>query len=341
MPKKIIVGIVSKRTHSASHRAALESKGFTVRDLDASPAQIPKRVDLLVCRTASCSHGASGLCFEWGRRAKNKGRLCVSNSLEEIVRFCTEWRTAQVAEKKAGKSVNLHSASGAIRYLFETCGFYRVGMADRLTVYQDVGIAGGAGVIEADATQGYADISAALVALRGSNRSSQRRRVAELHRASAEHCFTSDGTPGDSVLCKNARIRRQIEEVPEWAALLGCKPWKKEVPVEEAPEAVTVEEAPEAVTVEEPLVPEAAAPPPLPEAHNATPEAVPEVTPEEVPEVASEATPEDPMDGVEEAIRLLHSYMKDASVTHIVLTQTDAKITQEIHTVGSFNFERL
>lgn len=332
MPKKIIVGIVSKRTHSASHRAALESKGFTVRDLDARPAQIPKRVDLLVCRTASCSHGASGLCFEWGRRDTNKGRLCVSNSLEEIVRFCTEWRTAQVAEKKAGKSVNLHSASGAIRYLFETCGFYRVGMADRLTVYQIVGIAGGVGAIKADETQAYTDISTALVALRGSNRSSQRRRVAELHRASAEHCLTSDGAPGDSVLCKNDRIRRQIEGISELAVLLGCKPWRKEVPVEEAPEAVTVEE---------PLVPEAAAPPPLPEAHNPAPEAVPEVAPEAVPEVTPEAVSEDPMAGVEEAIRLLHSYMKDASVTHIVLTQTDAKITQEIHTVGSFNFERL
>ena len=90
MPRKIVVGVVSKSVHSESHRAALEKAGFKVRDLGGNPIGIPFRVDLLVCRTASCSHGASDICYAWGRRERNKGRLCVSNSLEEILAFCQE-----------------------------------------------------------------------------------------------------------------------------------------------------------------------------------------------------------------------------------------------------------
>ena len=78
------IGIVSKVAHCKVHFSALRKMGYEVVALGAKPTCIPKSIDLIVLRTASCSHGGDATARKWSR--KTGLPLIVENGLSGIKR---------------------------------------------------------------------------------------------------------------------------------------------------------------------------------------------------------------------------------------------------------------
>ena len=95
--RKYLVGVVSKVVHARSHIAALQRRGFIVKELGAEHWTAPANMDIVVVRSQSCSHAASDAAFAWFRGAEGRG-IVASNGLTEIVNQCSAWR-----DKKEGK----------------------------------------------------------------------------------------------------------------------------------------------------------------------------------------------------------------------------------------------
>lgn len=64
------IGIISKEVHAKPHAQQLIAAGHEVIMLGGSPASLPKTLDVIVCRTVSCSHAASAL----ATKARREGR---------------------------------------------------------------------------------------------------------------------------------------------------------------------------------------------------------------------------------------------------------------------------
>ena len=78
------IGVVSKGAHCKTHTAALKSLGYKVVELGSSPTCVPKSVDLIVLRTASCSHRGDAVARSWARKTGKP--LVVENGLSGIRR---------------------------------------------------------------------------------------------------------------------------------------------------------------------------------------------------------------------------------------------------------------
>lgn len=347
MPRKKLIGMVSKSAHSAAHRAAIQRAGLKVEDLGGNPKSIPERIDLLICRTASCSHKASALCFAWGKKDKNKDMLLVSNSLKQAVGFCEAYGLPSAPMA----SPRLDTIAGAARAVLGNLGFFRIGMVDALSDNELLGISEKVGV-NTEMWILPKLLLQALATLRGANLGTQKRRMSDMHKFFSGSCYTEPGTPSDAVLCRNEAIRDAIEasESLQIQLRLGAYKQRLLIPPEPEDDVSGVDDDCEGVIGEEAPVPEAAAPPPLPEAREETDEEIVDRWHRKVLELpalmdrAEDAKPPEPpkeltpIQEVEEAIRLLHSYMKDASVSKIMLTQESAELTYEIRESGSFNF---
>ena len=337
----LTVAMISKTVHSATHRAALENLGFEVRDLGGRPTGIPQNADIVVCRTQSCSHHASGLAYSWAREAGRKDRLVVSNSLAEIVDRCTRIREVSVSDSKPAVDYQVHRVSGAMRFILSEYGFYRVGMCDWMSSDDVLTVADGLGFTGRPHRPDGAGsmLQQAVLTLRGSYLPTQERRLLDFTSASAGHVLLDGCTRKtgpvlrDAVLAERLLLRLDLMEllrVPGWEQLrLPSNAVEGAGPAAEVCPAAGEEPVDdgEPVVEEEPLVPEAAATPPLPEAHEAE-------------EKQSEAPKQQltPIEEVEEAIRLLHSYMQDAGVDRITLTQDSAEIVRTVRSQGKFQF---
>ncbi len=88
------IGIISKKPHAKNHAQALQREGHEVVLLDGNPTKIPPSIELVVCRTASCSHEASNVALEWKRRGG--GYLVMENGLSGALR-----KIRQIIEPKA------------------------------------------------------------------------------------------------------------------------------------------------------------------------------------------------------------------------------------------------
>ena len=88
------IGIISKKPHAKNHAQALQREGHEVVLLDGNPTKIPSSIELVVCRTASCSHEASNVALEWKRRGG--GYLVMENGLSGALR-----KIRQIIEPKA------------------------------------------------------------------------------------------------------------------------------------------------------------------------------------------------------------------------------------------------
>lgn len=350
--EKLLVAMISKSAHSSSHRAALVEAGFDVLDLGDHPTAIPSRVDLVVCRPQSCAHGGTKTGLRWAREdGRDRWDLLLSDSLTEIVQWATERRQTHLgSEVPESSAPDVRRVSGAMRYLFDAFGFYFVDQGNSLT-YEQVCLA--ATLIGSKSPTGHDPEKAktALLTVRGANSRTQRRRLSEMRTGGAVFARRRSG----GLLLRGRGVKAALAQSPEAQELLGCvtpeaagktppsgaseasevlraviqavpNASAAEVPAQEAPAPVApapeapAQEAP--VIGEETLVPEAAALPPT-EAH--------EETPAEVP--AAQSAREE----VEEAIRLLHSYMADAGVSRVVVTATGAEVTRVEVTRGSFS----
>ena len=338
MPRKKLVGMVSKTAHSAAHRVAIQKSGLKVEDLGGNPKSIPDRIDLLICRTASCSHSASAMCFAWAKKDENKGMLLVSNSLKQAVAFSESYGLPPVPVAPT----RLDTIAGAARAVLGNLGFFRIGMVDALSDLELLSISRRVGVSTEMWSLPKKLLLQALSTLRGANLGTQKRRMSDMHKYFSGSCYTEPGTPSDAVLCKDEAIRGVIEasEILQIQLRLGAYKQRLLIPQEPEDNVSGVDDGCEGVIEEEAPVPEAAAPPPLPEAREETDEEIVDRLMDEAedakpPKPTKELTP---IQEVEEAIRLLHSYMKDASVSKIMLTQETAELTYAIRESGSFNF---
>lgn len=64
----MLIGIVSDEEHAKSHWHALRNEGYNVELLGGDPTRIPSRVDVVVVRVASSSHGGVDTARAWGRQ---------------------------------------------------------------------------------------------------------------------------------------------------------------------------------------------------------------------------------------------------------------------------------
>ena len=339
----LTVAMISKTVHSATHRAALENLGFEVRDLGGRPTEIPQNADIVVCRTQSCSHHASGMAYSWSREAGRKDRLVVSNSLAEIVGRCVHIRRVSMGDSKPVVDYQVHRVSGAMRFILNEYGFYRVGMCDWMSAAEVEAVADGLGFSGSlRGTEEEPSLQQAVLTLRGSYLPTQERRLLDLTTGLSGHVLLDGCTRKTGPVLKDdalaERLLRRLDlmellRVPGWEQLrLPAGSSEPDEPVAEVCPTAGKEPAGggEPVVEEEPLVPEAAATPPLPEAHEA------EKKQSEAPK--QQLTP---IEEVEEAIRLLHSYMQDAGVDRITLTQDSAEVVRTVRSQGKFNFGAL
>jgi hypothetical protein len=90
------IAIVSKEAHANSHAKALEEAGYASIMLGGSPVSIPPTVDVVVCRTASCSHGGSDTALAWARAGG--GTLIMENGVASMMRevYKLEGRTDEI-----------------------------------------------------------------------------------------------------------------------------------------------------------------------------------------------------------------------------------------------------
>lgn len=58
------IGIISKKAHAKSHARKLRKAGQDVELLGGDPQELPDSLDLLICRTVSCSHQAAAVAQE-------------------------------------------------------------------------------------------------------------------------------------------------------------------------------------------------------------------------------------------------------------------------------------
>lgn len=346
MPQKMRIAMISKSAHSASHRAALTQAGFDVIDLDGNPTSIPERADMVVCRPQSCSHGASDIALKWARAKEGRRGLCLlADGLTQIVEWAVAGRMKMQTTTAEEAKPNVHKVAGAMRYLFRTFGFISVGMADWMTLEDVVNVAGlieshGSGFETATARQ-------ALITLTGGNLGTQRRRLTDFARGRAVFFHNVSARTGP--LLRDSVVRHRLANCPAAMDLLRV-PGREQVPLTEplktssvvlsaASHSGLVLEAvsSDPVIAEEEPVPEAAAPPPLPEAREETDEEMGD-RPADKAEADKPLKPLTPVQEVEEAIRLLHSYMKDAGVHRIVLTPESAEVTRTFTSGGTLNF---
>ena len=82
------IGVISKLEHCAPHVEALRRLGHKPILLGSDTTDIPDSVDLVVLRTQSCSHGASGVAWDWSRRTG--GKLLVENGKTSMIRKVQE-----------------------------------------------------------------------------------------------------------------------------------------------------------------------------------------------------------------------------------------------------------
>lgn len=345
MPQKMRIAMISKSAHSASHRAALTQAGFDVIDLDGNPTSIPDRADMVVCRPQSCSHNASNMALKWARAEKGRKELCLlADGLTQIVEWAVAGRMKMQTSTADEAKPNVHKVAGAMRYIFRTFGFISVGMADWMTLEDVVNVAGlieshGSGFETATARQ-------ALITLTGGNLGTQRRRLTDFARGKAVFFHNVSARTGP--LLRDSVVRHRLANCPAAMDLLRV-PGREQMPLAEplktssvvlnaaSQPGLVLDAATPPVTIEEELVPEAAAPPPLPEAREETDEEIVD----RLMDTAEESKPPKPLtpvQEVEEAIRLLHSYMKDAGVHRIVLTPESAEVTRTFTAGGTLNF---
>lgn len=347
MPQKTRIAMISKSVHSASHRAALTQAGFDVIDLDGNPTSIPDRADMVVCRTQSCSHAASSMALKWARAEEGRKGLCLlADGLTQIVEWAVDGRMKMQTSMAEEAKPNVQKVAGAMRYLFRTFGFISVGMADWMTLAEVVDVAGligsarGGGFETATARQ-------ALITLTGGNLGTQRRRLTDFARGRAVFFHNVSARTGP--LLRDSVVRHRLASCPAAMDLLRV-PGREQVPLAEPlktssvvlsaaarPDLVLDAVFPPPVTVEEEPVPEAAAPPPLPEAREETDEEIVDLPTDTVQE-SKPPKPLTPVQEVEEAIRLLHSYMKEAGVHRIVLTPESAEVTRTFTAGETLNF---
>jgi hypothetical protein len=341
------IAMISKSAHSASHRAALTQAGFDVIDLDGNPTSIPDRADMVVCRPQSCSHGASSMALKWARAKEGRRGLCLlADGLTQIVEWAVAGRVKMEKSAVTGAKPNVQKVAGAMRYLFRTFGFISVGMADWMTLEDVVNVAG---LLESADSAGFetADARQALITLTGGNLGTQRRRLTDF--AGGRAVFFHNVSARTGPLLRDSTVRHRLATCPHALDLLRV-PGREQVPLAEplktssvvlsaASHSGLVLEAvsSDPVIAEEEPVPEAAAPPPLPEAREETDEEIVD-RPMDTVEKSKPLKPLTPVQEVEEAIRLLHSYMKDAGVHRIVLTPDSAEVTRTFTAGGTLNF---
>lgn len=92
------IGIISKKPHAKNHAQALKREGHDVVLLDGDPKRIPSSIDLVICRTASCSHGASNVALEWQR--SGGGFLVMENGLSGALRAIRQYIEPKKSKKK-------------------------------------------------------------------------------------------------------------------------------------------------------------------------------------------------------------------------------------------------
>ena len=87
------IGIISKPEHCKAHAAGLTSDGHSVVVIGGGKnPSVPDAVEVLILRTASCSHGASDVAFAWARERKRP--LIVDNGLSGMRRELKRLRTS-------------------------------------------------------------------------------------------------------------------------------------------------------------------------------------------------------------------------------------------------------
>ena len=111
-----MIGIVSKPSHCKTHLKALRELGLEATCLGGGKhVRIPPSVEVLILRTASCSHRASDEAFAWVRSKTNTGHLIVQNGLSAIKRelaqagFLAEVQTVSEPEPKALSTTTLEA----------------------------------------------------------------------------------------------------------------------------------------------------------------------------------------------------------------------------------------
>tara|TARA_Y100000310_G_scaffold115743_1_gene114338 strand:+ start:2326 stop:3225 length:900 start_codon:yes stop_codon:yes gene_type:complete len=78
------IGIISKKDHCKSHVAALKKRGYRVRVLGDRPTKVPSSIDLLMCRTLSCSHLGSDVALAHKRAGYP---VLMANSVTKLLRY--------------------------------------------------------------------------------------------------------------------------------------------------------------------------------------------------------------------------------------------------------------
>jgi hypothetical protein len=266
----------------------------------------------------------------------------MGDSLDGIVAFCSTAREKMTGTGATGKGAQVTSVRTAVRFLFRHFGFFRAGMADWLTLNDLMRLGSIFGLSEQVLEESKGQCWQALTVLMGANVKTQRTRMMEERKSGKwGGCLAEGRTSVDSPLFGSPELLETFRSSPEAQVLLKCAlpqvsikcaptpapaPTPTPTPTPTPAPAPVMTEAPAPVIEEEIVVAQAAVTPP--ETHGMEGE-----------EVAQPAPRHDSMDNVEEAIRLLHSYMADAGVDRILLTEGKAEIQHTVRVSGSFRIE--
>jgi hypothetical protein len=83
------IAIISKEDHAKSMVNMLRDDGHEIVLLGSRPTMVPPTVDLLICRSVSCSHGATDLALKWKRDGKkvifDSGATRVKEEVDKLV----------------------------------------------------------------------------------------------------------------------------------------------------------------------------------------------------------------------------------------------------------------
>jgi len=83
------IAIISKEDHAKSMVNMLRDDGHEIVLLGSRPTMVPPTVDLLICRSVSCSHGATDLALKWKRDGKkvifDSGVTRVKEEVDKLV----------------------------------------------------------------------------------------------------------------------------------------------------------------------------------------------------------------------------------------------------------------
>ena len=124
--KATVIGIISKEEHAAPHALKLNKMGFHVLLLGGTVVSIPPSVEVIILRTASCSHNASNAAYEF---ARNGGKIIVENGMSGIIRKLSDFGiTAQSSGQNSDQDFSVQdfdslSDQEVMQELFRLVGF--------------------------------------------------------------------------------------------------------------------------------------------------------------------------------------------------------------------------